>query len=143
MLPTIRVVESIFVRQQADLGKEHCLPFRMLNPGKVVIPFEGSTHYAVTTTRIDRYPSLADSWWCAVAIAAHNRSSEKRTLGGRIFDYIEQLSMSFLLQIFVLFTWPQVTRWQLESYDFGPQSNTASIGALASSMDETPDYLLF
>jgi hypothetical protein len=86
------VVESIFVRP-AYLG-EHCLPFRMLKPGQVVIPFEGSTQLTGDDERIDRYPRLADWWRRAEHVWLENRSSDKRTLNEQI-DYIKQLSCQF------------------------------------------------
>lgn len=85
-------VEKIFLRS-AYLG-EHCLPFRMLPPGQVVIPFDGSTKMSGGDERIDRYPGLADWWRRAEHVWIENRSSEKRTLLDQI-DYIGQLSAQF------------------------------------------------
>jgi SAM-dependent methyltransferase len=85
-------VEKIFLRS-AYLG-EHCLPFRMLSPGKVVIPFDGPTKMSGDDERIDRYPGLADWWRRAERVWIENRSSEKRTLLDQI-DYIKQLSAQF------------------------------------------------
>jgi hypothetical protein len=85
-------VEKIFVRS-AYLG-EHCLPFRMLPPGHVVIPFDGPTKMSGDDERIDRYPGLADWWRHAERVWIENRSSDKRTLLDQI-DYIKQLSAQF------------------------------------------------
>jgi hypothetical protein len=85
-------VEKIFLRS-AYLG-EHCLPFHMLSPGKVVIPFEGSIKMSGDDERIDRYPGLADWWRRAEQVWLENRSSDKRTLLDQV-DYIKQLSAQF------------------------------------------------
>jgi hypothetical protein len=85
-------VERIFLRP-AYLG-EHCLPFRMLSPGAVVIPFEGPTKMSGDDERIDRFPGLADWWRRAERVWLDNRSSDKRTLLDQV-DYIKQLSAQF------------------------------------------------
>jgi hypothetical protein len=85
-------VERIFVRP-SYLG-EHCLPFRMLPPNKIVIPFSGSSLLSGSDERIDQYPGLADWWRRAEDVWVENRTSEKRTLVGQI-DYIKQLSAQF------------------------------------------------
>jgi hypothetical protein len=85
-------VEKIFIKS-AYLG-EHCLPFRMLTPSKVVIPFDGNTKMSGDDERIDRYPGLADWWRQSERAWIENRSSDKRTLLDQI-DYIKQLSAQF------------------------------------------------
>jgi hypothetical protein len=93
LLPDLTgMVESIFLRS-AYLG-EHCLPFRMMLPGQVIIPFEGSVLLSGDDERIDRYPGLADWWRRAEQTWIENRSSEKRTLLEQV-DYIKQLSAQF------------------------------------------------
>lgn len=83
------IVEKIFVRR-AYLG-EHCLPFRMLDPFEVVIPYDGKKLLSAEDETIDRYPGLAEWWRRAEQVWLANRSSEKRTLLGQL-DYIGQLS---------------------------------------------------
>ena len=95
-------VERIFLRS-AYLG-EHCLPFRMLSPGNVVIPFDGPIKMSGDDERIDRFPGLADWWRRAERVWIENRSSDKRTLLDQI-DYIKQLSAQFPIpQIRVVYT---------------------------------------
>ncbi len=96
------VVETMFLRK-AYLG-EHCLPFRLLEPGRVVIPFDGTTLLSGSDDRIDRYPGVADWWRRAEEVWKENRSSEKRTLLEQL-DYIHQLSAQFPTpQIRVVYT---------------------------------------
>lgn len=86
------VVERIF-EHPAYLG-EHCLPFRMLPPGKTIIPYDGTVLLDGDMDRLDRYPGLALWWRKAEAIWFENRASDRRTLVEQI-DYIKQLSAQF------------------------------------------------
>lgn len=86
------VVERIF-EHRAYLG-EHCLPFRMLPPGKTIIPFDGKVLLDGDSERIDRYPGLAAWWRAAEGLWVDNRRSDRRTLAEQL-DYIGQLSAQF------------------------------------------------
>jgi len=86
------VVESIFIRP-TYLG-ESIAPFRPLSVAEAVIPYDGTTLMDGASTRIDRYPGLADWWRGAEALWMANRSSEKRSLIEQL-DYLHQLKAQF------------------------------------------------
>lgn len=86
------VVESPFVRP-AYLG-ESIAPFRVLNVGRAVVPYDGTRLMDGSDDRIDRYPGLARWWRDSEALWLTHRSSARRTLAEQL-DYLGQLRAQF------------------------------------------------
>jgi len=72
------VVEADFVRP-VYLG-ENVLPFRLLEPERCVVPWEGTQLMDGENARIDLYPRLAAWWRKAEQVWLAHRSSERLTL---------------------------------------------------------------
>ncbi|MDA8380335.1 MAG: N-6 DNA methylase [Actinomycetota bacterium] len=89
------VVEEIFVRP-TYLG-EHVLPFRLLAPAEVVIPYDGTALLSGNADRIDRYPGLAQ-WWRSAEQAweTHKGSGSTLSLIDQV-DYQSKLTAQFPL----------------------------------------------
>ena len=76
--PMEGVVEADFVRP-VYLG-ENVLPFRLLEPERCVVPWEGTQLMDGENARIDLYPRLAAWWRKAEQVWLAHRSSERLTL---------------------------------------------------------------
>ena len=86
-------IETIFVRP-TYLG-EHVLPFRLLQPGRAVIPYDGTRLLSGADDRIDRYPGLA-GWWREAETTwdEHKAPATSLSLLGQV-DYMHKLSAQF------------------------------------------------
>lgn len=66
------------------------LPFRVRPAARGVIPWDGTTPAATTTTRLDSYPGLADWWRTAEQVWDQNRTGSHSLL--EQFDYRRKLT---------------------------------------------------
>jgi hypothetical protein len=87
------IVEEIFL-YPTYLG-EHLLPFRLLEPGTAVVPYDGSRLLSDADERIDRYPGFAEWWRGAEQIWGENRSSATKLSLLEQLDYMHKLSAQF------------------------------------------------
>jgi SAM-dependent methyltransferase len=86
------VVEADFVRP-LYLG-ENVLPFRLLQPKRCVVPWDGTQLMDGESPRIDLYPRLAAWWRRAERLWLEHRSSERLTLREQL-DYRRKFSGQF------------------------------------------------
>jgi len=76
------IVEEDFIRP-VYLG-ENMLPYRLLQPGSCVVPWDGTQLMDGKSARLDLYPHLARWWRIAEELWLENRSSERLTLLERL-----------------------------------------------------------
>jgi hypothetical protein len=92
-LPTVQgTVERQFLRP-LYVG-ESILPFRCLQPGQAVIPWDGHRLLHGGDEHLDLYPGLARWWRTAEEVWTRNRSSERLSLLDQL-DYRRKLAQQF------------------------------------------------